>query len=101
MYVLEELKPPSLVKFDGCIEPYEYIASINTSMTIIKAPATLKWKFLFGTSRDASLWWYMGLPQASIVNYEELVKKLVDQFAARRHRKMSTTSLFNIQWSHS
>lgn len=38
----------------------------------------------------------MGLPHAFINIYQELQKKLVHQFSTNRHRKMSTTSLFNI-----
>src|SRR4051812_36640046 len=36
-------------------------------------------------------------PQASITSYQELVKKIVHQFIASCHKKMSTTSLSNIR----
>lgn len=49
------------------------------------------------TFKDAALQWYMCLPRPSISSYQDLVKKLVHQFEASRHRKMSTTILFNIQ----
>ena len=39
----------------------------------------------------------MGLSRASINNYQELVKKLVYQFATNRYRKISTNSMFNIR----
>lgn len=35
------------------------------------------------------------LPQASISIYQEIVKKLVSQFAASTHYKIFTTNLFN------
>lgn len=38
----------------------------------------------------------MGFPRASINNYEELVRKLVHQFTASRHKKMFIPNVFNI-----
>lgn len=38
----------------------------------------------------------MGLSYLPVTNYQDLVKKLAHQFAASKHRKMSTTNLFNI-----
>lgn len=67
---------PFLAKFDGRSDPCEHVASINTQMTIIGASDSLKRKLLSGTFRDATLQWYMGRLRASIINYQELVKKL-------------------------
>lgn len=91
------LKPPYLAKFDERGDPYKYVASINTQMAIIWVFDSLKCKLLSITFKDVVLRWYMGLPRASITNYQELVKKLVHQFPAICHRKMSITSLFNIR----
>lgn len=38
----------------------------------------------------------MDLPQLLIINYQDLVKKIIYQFASNRHKKMVSTSLFNI-----
>lgn len=65
-------------------------------MTVIRMFDSLKCKLLFGTSRDATLRWYMGIPRASLVNYMDMVKKLVHQFSTNRHKKTSTTNIFNI-----
>lgn len=65
-------------------------------MAIIGAPDSLKCKLLSGTFREATLRWYMGLPRATINNYQELVRKLVHQFNASLHQKMSITIMFNI-----
>lgn len=54
-------KPLSLVKFDGCIDPYEHVISINTQMAIIEVPDSLKCKLFSGTLRDApcnGIWVY-------------------------------------------
>lgn len=37
----------------------------------------MKCKLLSSTLKDVALRWYVGLPQASVANYQELVKKLV------------------------
>lgn len=87
---------PSLANFDGLNNPYENIASINTQVTIIRASDFLKCKLLSCTFMDAALRWYNGLPCAFINNYHELIKRLVHQFPTSNHKKMSTTSLFNI-----
>lgn len=92
----EGFKPPSLAMFDGRINPYEHVCSINTHIAIIRMPDSLKYKILYGTFMEVALWWYMGIPCASIANYQELINKLVHQFTVIRHRKMSTTILFNI-----
>lgn len=39
----------------------------------------------------------MGIPCAFITYYQELVRKLVHQFAASFHTKMSTSSMSNIR----
>lgn len=39
----------------------------------------------------------MGIPCASIIGYQELVRKLLHQFPVICHRKMFTTSLFKIR----
>lgn len=89
-------KPTSLAKFDGCSDPYEHIISINTQMAIIRVPDSLKCNMLSRNFREVSLRWYMGLPHATINSCQKLLKKLVYQFFASLHRKMSSTSLFNI-----
>lgn len=40
----------------------------------------------------------MGFPCTSITIYQELVRKLMHQLSVSRYKKMSTTSLFNIQY---
>lgn len=92
----EGFNPPPLTKFEGCSDPYKHVTSINTQMTIIRVPDFLKCKFLAGTLREADILWYMGLPQTSISSYHEFVRKLVHQFVANCHRKMSTTDPLNI-----
>lgn len=87
-FVHEGFKPLSFDKFDRCSDPYELIAFINTHMDIIGAPESLKFNMLSGTLRDGALRLYIG---ASISNYQELVEKLIFQFPAIRHKKMSTT----------
>lgn len=67
----------SLAMFDGCNNPYEHVASINMQIDIIGTPDSLKGKMLPGTFKDASLRWYIGLPCASINNYQELERNFV------------------------
>lgn len=75
--VPETFKHPSLAMFDGRSDPYEHVTSINTLMPIVRVFDSLMYKFLFGTSRDASLQWYMGLLHACITSYQELVRKIM------------------------
>lgn len=71
-------------KFDGCNNSYEHVASINTEIEIIGTYDSLKWYL------------GMGLPWLLVKTYQNLVKKLVHQFAANRHENMVATILFNI-----
>jgi len=59
-------------------------------------PDSLKCKLLAGTLIDVALRWYMNQPRFSIVSYQDMTKKLIHQFSASRHSKVSTTSLFNV-----
>lgn len=84
---------PTTLKWDmsgACSDPYEHVTSINTQMSIIRAPNSLKCKLLFGTFKDIDLQWYMGIPWASFANYLNLVKKLAHYFTTNCHKKMST-----------
>lgn len=54
-FVLENIKLPSLAKFDGRSNPYEHTTSINTQMDIIGAPNSLKCKIMYGPFIDKTL----------------------------------------------
>lgn len=50
-----------------------------------------------GTLKEAVLRWYMSLPKHYVTSYQDLTKKLIHQFSANKHHKVSTTSLFNVR----
>lgn len=95
--VREGFKPPSLDMFDGCKNSYEHVTSIKIHMDIFEAPDSLKCKMMSEAFKDATLRWHMDFSRASITSYQELVGKLLHQFAANRHKKMLTTSMFKIR----
>lgn len=94
--VPENFKPPWLVSFDGKIDPHEHIVAINNQMAIIGASGSLKCKLMTSTLKEEAMRWYMSLPRFSIVSYQNLTKEMVQHFSASRHRKVLTTSLFNV-----
>lgn len=98
--VPENFKPPHLSVFDGKSDPMEHITTFNTRMAVVGAPDSLKCKLLTGTFSDAALRWYMNLPRFSILSYQDMTRKLTQQFSASRHRKVSATSLFNVRQGH-
>lgn len=98
--VPENFKPPHLSVFDGKSDPMEHITTFNTSMAVVGAPDSLKSKLLAGTLSDAALRWYMNLPRFSILNYQDMTRKLIQQFSASRHRKVPATTLFNVRQGH-
>jgi len=65
-------------------------------MAVVGPADSVKCKLLAGTLCGASLRWYMNLPRFSIVGFQDMTRKLIQQFSASRHRKVSFTSLFNI-----
>lgn len=91
----EGFKSPSLSSYEGKTDPMEHATSFNTRMAVLRAPDSLKCKLLARTLTDAALRWYMNQPRFSIISYPYMTKKLIHQFSASRHRKISTTSLFN------
>jgi len=66
-------------------------------MAVVGATSSLKCKLLTGTFTDAALRWYMNLPRLSIVGYQDMTRKRIQQFSASKHRKLSSTSLFNVR----
>lgn len=70
-------KSLSLAKFDVRNDPYEHVASNNKQMAIIGVSISLKCNLLSRIFRDVVLQWYMGLPRASISNYQKFGNKLV------------------------
>lgn len=48
------------------------------------------------TFKYVALCWYMSLPRLSITGYQDLTKKMVQHFSASKHRKVTTTSVFNV-----
>lgn len=98
--VPENFKPPHLSAFNGKSDPMEQVTTFNTRMAIVGAPDSLKCKLLAGTFSDAALCWYMNLPRFSILIYQDMTRKLIQQFSASRHRKVPATTLFNVRQGH-
>lgn len=69
-------------------------------MAIIGASDLLKCKLMVGTFKEGALRWYMSLSRFSIINYQDLTKKMVQHFLASKHKKVSSISLFNIRQRH-
>ena len=65
-------------------------------MPIVGASDSLKYKLIVGTFKDVALRWYMSLPRLSVISNQDLTKKMVQHVFASKHRKVTTTSLFNI-----
>lgn len=95
--VPENFKPPHLPAFDGKGDSSEHVTVFNTRMSMYGTADSLKCKLLAGTFTDAALRWYMSLPRFSIVSYQDMTRKLSQQFSASRHRKVTSTSLFNVR----
>jgi len=83
--VPENFKPPHISPFDGKSDPMEHITEFNTRMVVVGAADSLKCKLLAGTLADAALRWDMNLPRFSIVGYQDMTRKLIQQFAASHH----------------
>jgi hypothetical protein len=98
--VPENFKPSHLSVFDRKSDPMEHVTAFNTRMAVVGAPDSLKCKLLAGTLSDAALWWYMNLPRFSIISYQDMTRKLIQQLSASRHRKVPATSLFNVRQGH-
>jgi hypothetical protein len=96
----ENFKPPHLSVFDGKSDPMEHITNFNTRIVVVGAPDSLKCKLLASTLSDVALQWYMNLPRFSIISYQDMTRKLIQQFSAGRHRKVPATSLFNVCLGH-
>jgi hypothetical protein len=79
----------------------EHVTAFNTRMAVVGAPDSLKCKLLAGTLSDAALRWYMNLPQFSVLSYQDMTRKLIQQFSPSRHQKVPATSLFNVRQGHS
>lgn len=54
-----------------------------------------------GIFKDVVLRWYMSFPRTYVLSYSDLAKKIMRYFSASKHRKVSTTSLFNVRKAQS
>lgn len=93
--VLENFKPPPLVKFDGKSDPHEHISAINTDMVIIDTSSSLKCTILSITFKEASLRCHF-----SMTSYQEQSRKPVHQISMNKHQNVSTNNLFNVLQGH-
>jgi len=96
-FVPENFKPPHLSSFDGKSDPIEHVTTFNSRMPVVGAADSLKCKLLARTLTDATLRLYMNLPPFSIQSYQDMMRKLIQQFSASRHRKLLATNLFNVR----
>lgn len=92
----ENLKPPHLPSFDGKIDPQEHIIVVNNQKAIIGASNSPKCKLMVGTFKNVALHWNLNFTRTSVLRYSDLAKKMVQHFSTNKHRKVSTTSLFNV-----
>lgn len=92
----KKLQTTSLVLFRKEATPLEHVLMIKNQMTIICVDDSLKCKLMMDTLNEAALCWYMGLPKHFVTSYQDLAKKIIHQFSASKHRKVSMTSLFNV-----
>ena len=99
--VPKNFKPPSLVSYDGKTDPQEHVIAVNNQMAIVTPSDSLKCKLIAGTFKDVALRWYMSLPRFSITSYQDLTKKLIHHFSARKRRRVSTTTLFGVRQKQS
>jgi len=99
--VPDNFKLPHLSTFNGRGDPMEHVTAFDTRMAVVGATDSLKCKHLAGTFTDAALRWYINLARFSIVSYQDMIRKLSQQFSASRHRKVSSNSLFNVRQGQS
>lgn len=66
-------------------------------MEIVGDSDSLKCKLMAETFNEGVFQWYMSLPRFSIISYQDLNKKMVQHSLETKHRKVSTTSLFNVR----
>lgn len=92
----ENFKSPPFTFFDGKSDPQEHIIFVNSQMAMVGASGSLKCKLMTGTFKDIVLRWYMSLSRSSFIGYQDLTRNMVQNFAAIKHRKVSTTSLFKV-----
>lgn len=86
--------------FNDKTDLHEHISAINNQMAVVGAYNSLKCKLMVGTFKKVALRWYMSLPRFSIINHQDLIKKMMQHFLVSKHRKVLTTSLFNVWQGH-
>ncbi|GAU35259.1 hypothetical protein TSUD_323960 [Trifolium subterraneum] len=82
------------------LHPVEHLMVVGTQTAIIGAPEHLRCKLLSETLKDATLRWYMNLPNNSIESYADFHKKFIHQFSGTKHVKFTATSLFTIRQNY-
>lgn len=92
----KKIKRLPLVTFYGKKQPSQHTISFNTQMVIIDAIYELKGNPLSKTLKGGSLALIHEFSYILCDQLPGLSKRLIHQFPTSKHRKVSTTSLFNV-----
>lgn len=91
----------TLAIFDDMSDTKEHIITINIQMVIIRVTDSLNCMLVEETLKETTLRWYMSLLGFSIASYQDMKRKMIHHFSINKHKKVSTTSLFNVRQCYS
>ncbi|KAJ1380864.1 hypothetical protein SESBI_45672 [Sesbania bispinosa] len=79
-----DFREPPLKDYDGTTDPQAHVTAFKTQMLKRGLGDTIQCKLFFGTLSREALIWFSHLPPLSISGIQDLLKKFLAQFSARR-----------------
>ncbi|KAJ1404523.1 hypothetical protein SESBI_26508 [Sesbania bispinosa] len=92
-----DFREPPLKDYDGTTDPQAHVTIFKTQMLKRGLGDAIQCKLFSGTLSGAALIWFSHLPPLSISGIQDLLKKFLAQFSARRSRMMTSGKLFSIR----
>ncbi|KAJ1442208.1 hypothetical protein SESBI_01024, partial [Sesbania bispinosa] len=92
-----DFREPPLKDYDGTTDPQAHVTAFKTQMLKQGLGDAIQCKLFSGTLSGIALIWFSHLPLLSISGIQDLLKKFLAQFSARRSRMMTSGKLFSIR----
>ena len=92
-----KFKMPSLDSYDGSHNPFDHIATFNTTMHLQRVPDEIMYRAFPTTLKGPVRVWFSKTPPNTVSSFEELSKFFVNNFIGGQRHKRSSSNLLTIE----
>ena len=92
-----KFKMSSLDSYDGPHDPFNHIATFNTTMHLQGVPDKIMCRVFLTTLKGPARVWFSKIPPNTVSSFKELSKLFVNNFIRRQRHKRSSSNLLTIE----